>query len=251
MTLNRRSEYEDNAVGQAAKSLSLDKASIFVKEIIKVISPKLKECVYFESEKTIGKAPAMKLPSGKLVVAPDIRCATFSDKVFWIEAKDKSQRFFKPDTGADLFQVYGWYQIWKFLNEPVFVVFKDPEYEQCLPRMEVSAELEHKFRTRWEMFKGLPYGGWLSQILNEDRGYPQIFVERTREMPMYIFYFLIHNMVNKVNWDEVINDVENNRIPPLQKELRAFFEGRLVGQEQIESMIDDIFSGEVERKNKL
>ncbi|MDO8591016.1 MAG: hypothetical protein Q7R65_03510 [bacterium] len=248
MTLNRRREYKDSAVGQAAKSLSLDKASIFVEEIMKVLSPKLKECVYFESEKMLGKAPAVELSSGKLVIAPDIRCTTFSDRVFWVEAKDKSQRFFKPDTGADLFQVYGWYQVWKDFNEPVFVVFKDPEYEQCLPRKEVSAELKHEFRIRWEMFKGLPYGGWLSQILDEDKGYPQIFVERTREMPMYIFYFLVHNMANKVDWDEVINEVESGRVPPLQKELRAFFEGKLIDQKHIEGMIDDIFSGKVEYK---
>lgn len=112
MALNQRKEYGDFVFGQANKSASISQSGHFVRQIMSAVEPHLDICTYFESEAKLGSAPAVELPSGRVVIAPDILCRTNQGSVFWIEAKDKCQRFYKPDTGADIHQVYGWYKVW-------------------------------------------------------------------------------------------------------------------------------------------
>ncbi|MDD5546405.1 MAG: hypothetical protein PHO67_04510 [Candidatus Omnitrophica bacterium] len=242
MTLNKRNDYGDYQFGQADKGNSLTKATDFVKEIVKDASPFLDACEYYNSEKKLGKAPAVELPGGKLVIAPDVICRTKKGNIFWIEAKDKSQRFYKPDTGADLFQVYGWYKVWSKLNQPVFIVFKDPDFDSCLPRKTVDRKLVETFKKRWELFKGRPYGGWLNTLLVLQEQYPQIFAERSRDIPMFIFYFLVYLMQGNITWEKIINDLDSDTIGDIQKEISAYFEGRLINENEIEAKIKELFS---------
>jgi hypothetical protein len=239
MTLNKRVDYGDFEIGQANKDESLRKATGFVKEIMDEISPLLDSCEYYDSEIKLGGAPAVKLPSEEVVIAPDIRCRTKEGKVFWLEAKDKSQRFFYPDTGADIFQVYGWYKIWQELEQPVFVVFKDPDYDSCLPRGYVDPDFIESFKKRWDTFEGKPYGAWLSELLVVENNYPRILFEKSREKSMYIFYFRIELMKANLNWNNIIDEVNNNKVPNIQP-LQAYYK-TLLTEKEIKAKIDSLF----------
>src|SRR5436189_1938943 len=109
MPLNERKDYDAQAESQASKENSLTQAKGLAESIRQAVLPFVKECICFEGEVKLGSAPAVKLPNGKLSIAPDLKCTTHNDNVFWIEVKDKCQRFYFDDTGADLFQVKGWY----------------------------------------------------------------------------------------------------------------------------------------------
>jgi hypothetical protein len=240
MTLNKRVDYGDYEDGQANKSESLNKATVFVKEIIENISPLLDSCDYYDSEKKLGGAPTVELPSKEIVIAPDIICKTHKGKIFWIEAKDKSQRFYKPDTGADIFQVYGWYKIWSELHQPVYVVFKDPKFNSCLPRKKVEQKWIDEFKNRWDLFQGNPYGGWLSELLVLKNGYPQIFDERSRDKPMSILYFHILLMKNSIKWEDIIKSVDNDKILKIQQGIKAYYNGDLLDQQRMKEKIDSL-----------
>lgn len=243
MTLNQRKEYDDNTEGQGSKKNALVKANDFVDTVMSGIGPLLAACTKYESELKLSNAPAVQLPGGKLAIAPDVKCVTKKGKVFWIEVKDKSQRFFYPDTGADLFQVYGWYNIAKFYGEPVYVLFKDPAFESCLPEKTDPVKKE-QFRKRWDLFGGAPYGGWLSDLLVPDERYPRIFPERSRELFMYILYFRVARMKKTTGWEQVIAMVDNNAVRPVPQELKAFSNGtgQLAGEAHIRALITEIFT---------
>lgn len=199
MVLNKNDRYKHSGKFQASKKYSLGKSKELVKEIQSMFKPYLKECEEYEpNEKLrIHGAPAVMLPSQNLAIAPDLKCLTHDNRTFWIEVKDKAQRFFFPDTGADLHQVLGWYDINRFLNEPVLVIFKDPDYESCLPKGEVKDSYIKNFKNRWNKFEGSYYGNWLNELMKLDYKlkYPCIFTdERSREMEMNILYFHVNKM---------------------------------------------------------
>ncbi len=223
MALNKRTDYGADDEQQGSKSNSLTLASKFVKEIIEEITPLVDSCIYYNSEIKLGNAPAVELPNGKKAIAPDILCLTKNGKRFWIEVKDKSQRFFHPDTGADLFQVYGWYNINKFLGEPVFVLFKDPPFDDCLPRTKVSDDRISSFKSRWINFGGSPYGSWLSNCMALTENYPRIFKERTRNEMMYIIYFSVFSLAKVTSWEAIIKQVDEGVIQNVQDSFNAFF----------------------------
>jgi hypothetical protein len=242
MALNTRKDYDDSTDGQGSKNHSLEKASQFVKFIHSLISPLLSECIYYESEKKLGNAPSVELPNGKLAIAPDLRCVTNNGNVFWIEVKDKSQRFYHPDTGADIFQVYGWYNIFKYFSEPVFVLFKDPAFESCLPKSPSKDRLT-EFKARWDLFNGETYGGWLSDLLVSDGKYPRVFQEHSRELIMYILYFRVALMTKVSDFNTLISAVDNKSITNVEDEIKAYYhaDNSLLTEENIRKLIASLF----------
>jgi len=243
MPLNTRKDYKDSKIGQGSKDFSLDKASKFVAFIHSQISPLLSECIYYDSDKKLGNAPCVELPNGKLAIAPDLRCVTKNGNVFWIEVKDKSQRFYHPDTGADIFQVYGWYNIFKYFNEPVFVLFKDPAFESCLPPNPPESRMS-EFKSRWELFSGETYGAWLSELLKLDGRYPRVFKEHSREMIMYILYFRVALMSTVSDFNILIDAVDNKTIINVEDEIKAYYhpENSLLTEQNIRNLIASLFS---------
>lgn len=139
---------------------------------------------------------------------------TKDDKVFWIEVKDKAQRVFFQDTGADLHQVLGWYDINENLKEPVLVIFKDPDYLSCLPKSKNTDEdVIARFKKRWDKFNGDYYGNWLTSLLKIDKTlkYPCIFSERSRDIDMNILYFHINKMVKiEENISKILKEIPSS-----------------------------------------
>lgn len=216
----RTEDYGHTDGKQASKKSSIEKAEKFVEKIKNLISPHLKVCETYKpgKELRINGAPAVRLPDGKLVIAPDLRCTTHSGKVFWVEAKDKCQRGAFPDTGGDLHQVLGWYQISSKLREPVLLVFQDPPLEQGILRITSSEDLVD-YKERWARFKGEPYGNWLSICLEPKDCYPQIFWNSSREVPLFILYFHVNTMKTLGSFAEVVKESEYQKRP---KNLAAF-----------------------------
>ncbi|MDT0676460.1 hypothetical protein [Autumnicola musiva] len=243
MTLNSRKHYIDSDEPQGTKGHSLKKANDFVLSIRDEIAPLLEECIIYESKKRLGKAPSVELPNGKLAIAPDIRCVTKAGNVFWFEIKDKAQRFYYPDTGADIFQVYGWYKINKEFQEPVFVLFQDPDFESCLPKNPPYAKLE-SFKARWERSEGKPYGNWLSNLLVLKKKYPRVFSERSRNLEMYIMYFLVEKMEKVTSYQDLIYEVDNKKISNVHDELEAYLHpgNTLLKESDIRFLIKRLFN---------
>jgi hypothetical protein len=197
---NNRSQTYIHTKEQENKNDSISTSKKLVKDIQKIFleNQEILSCEEYEPDDSlrINGAPAIKLPNGKLVIAPDLKCKMIDGTIFWIEVKDKCQRFFKPDTGADLHQVLGFYQINKLLKEPVLMVFKDASFNECSVSGEnISDELKLKYKNRWNLFKGLPYANWLNNCLSIDNlnKYPMINEEKSRNISMYIFYFHINS----------------------------------------------------------
>lgn len=209
--LNQNDKYNKGYLGQADKDSSLLLSKKLVVEVKELFEPYLLSCELYEPERNlrIGNAPAVEI-NGKLVVAPDIKCITKTGQVFWIEVKDKPQRFYYSDTGADLHQVLGWYDINKFLKQPVLVIFKDPDLNACVPQ-NASCEKIEQFEKRWGLFKGAIYGGWLMDLLYYDNKakYPCIFAERSRNIIMNILYFDISRMIKINNIQEIVLNINN------------------------------------------
>jgi len=210
-TLNDRTDYTDGNNSQLNKKDSVAGSKLLVTKIIKELEDYLESCLEYEPDDPklrINNAPAVELPSHELVIAPDIKCKTKAGEIFWIEAKDKCQRFYPPDTGADLHQVLGWYKINKYLSEPVFLVFQDASLEDCSEEKAKPYE-KNQFKKRWDLFKGNMYGAWLSELLivSDSPKYPKIFFESTRSTPIYILYFYVKQMSTINNWEEIIGNV--------------------------------------------
>lgn len=227
MVINQRREYggED---WQAGKQFSVKKSKALVSEVQALVSPFLKECLPYTppKEDCIGEAPAVRLPDGRLAIAPDLRCVSLAGKTFWIEVKDKAQRFYFPDTGADLHQVLGWYDIEKDCSEPVLVAFRDPALESCLPRGYVTADRLASFKSRWSRFSGKFYGDWLSSCLQSIPGYPRIMHEKSREMEMNILYFPVNSMrLLDGNWKEIFAELDTNSRKTLPLEMKGYYGG--------------------------
>lgn len=227
MVINQRNEYGGDG-WQAGKRFSVSKSKTLVSEVQALVSPFLKECLPYTppKEDCIGDAPAVRLSTGKLAIAPDLRCVTLAGKVFWIEVKDKAQRFYFPDTGADLHQVLGWYDIEKDSGEPVLVIFRDPALESCLPRENVAADRLAAFKSRWERFSGKFYGNWLSTCLERHPKYPRIMTERSREMEMNILYFPVSSMrLLEGNWKEIFAELDSASTKALPSEMSGYYGG--------------------------
>lgn len=213
-TLNDRETYTDDNKTQLNKEESVSKSKTLVMNIIEKLKGHLKTCVAYEpSDKSlrIHNAPAVEIAPNQLVIAPDIFCETKDGKRFWIEAKDKCQRFYPPDTGADLHQVLGWYKINKYLNEPVLVIFKDEPLEKC-SKKNASDKAKKDFENRWNLFNGKMYGAWLDEIIQPTTQpmYPKIFFERSRNIPIYILYFYIQRMKQINNWESILAEIPNS-----------------------------------------
>lgn len=202
---NRNNTYIHTHNKQENKNASISSSKILVETIQKIIlkTKRVISCEQYEPNQSlrINKAPAVRLPNGKLVIAPDLKCKLDNNKIFWIEVKDKCQRFFKPDTGADLHQLLGFYQINNELNEPVLMIFKDASRDDCNVVTNKNKNIENNFIKRWELFNGEPYGEWLNNclILDKRNKYPLVAFERSRKIPIFIFYFYINNL-KKINF---------------------------------------------------
>ena len=244
MPLNSRKDYNDSSQGQGSKEFSLKKANQFVLDIKEDISPLLSECIVYDSVKKLGNAPCVELPNGKLAIAPDLRCVTKQGNVFWFEIKDKSQRFYYPDTGADIFQVYGWYNTFKYYEEPVFVLFKDPSFSSCLPR-NPNKNKEREFKNRWDRFLGKPYGAWLGDLLQLKSNYPRVFEERSRDLRMLIMYFLVSEMNPILDWSSLIDAVDSKSIKPVPDTISAYShpDGNILSEKDIRGKIASLFYG--------
>lgn len=228
MTLSKRQDYGHSKSTQAPKGMSIAKAKALVQQIQKALKPFVDSCEIYKSDESIGDAPAVRIDSNRLAIAPDLKCVSKGRRVFWVEVKDKSQRFYYPDTGADLHQVLGWYDIWKHLNEPVLLVFQDPELESCMPKAAVPNLKRMQFKKRWHYFEGSPYGNWLSDCLLIKDNYPRIFAERSRDLDMYIFYFHIYRMISLNNsWEQMTSNFDHGAVSALPDSIRAYFPSRL------------------------
>lgn len=220
--LNSNDKYHKLGIGQADKNSSILNSKNLVKEVIDIFKPHLKSCEMYEPDDSlrINGAPAVKV-NDNLVIAPDIKCITKDCRVFWIEVKDKAQRVYFPDTGADLHQVLGWYDINYYLNEPVLVIFKDPDYQKCLPKTGVDNNVEMRFQQRWNKFSGDFYGNWLAKLIkiNISQKYPCIFKEKSRFLDMEILYFHIDNMLKITrNEERIIKDMDMENL----NEIKAY-----------------------------
>lgn len=235
--LNRRKDYSKSSTKQGDKESSLKKSKDFVREVISIFSPFLKVCNEYEGDSKINGAPAVDLGEDKKAIAPDVYCELKDGRKFWIEVKDKPQRFFHPDTGADIFQVLGWYYISKLRKEPVLVIFRDPDLNSCLPGFKVDKSLIDKFTLRWELFSGKYYGNYLSELLHFSKNYPKISEERSRNLTLSIFYFSINKMIDlSTNTSKLIDDLTSNYDDYVVKdELEAFSEidNKKVGEKRI------------------
>ena len=213
----REGEYTDRDKVQLDKVSSVSISKTLVQKIKDLILPLVENCEEYEpnSDLRIAGAPAVKI-GNKLVIAPDLKCETKNGNIFWIEVKDKCQRFFLPDTGADIHQVLGWYDINKHNNEPVLVIFQDPPFQQCI----VAGQDPQWYRRRWDKFSGNPYGNWLSILteLDNSKQYPKLSPERSRNDSMHICYFhidkmipldldILKNLISQVDKDEVWNSL--------------------------------------------
>jgi hypothetical protein len=195
ITNERNGDYTSQNKEQLGKADSVKISKTLVRQVYDLVLPLVEVCEEYEPDKTLrlSGAPAVKI-NEKLVIAPDLKCTTKNGNIFWIEVKDKCQRFFMPDTGADVHQVLGWYDINKYNKEPVLVIFRDPPLEKCV----VGGQNTDKYTERWNKFSGQPYGNWLSNllVLNNRTSYPKLYPERSRQDVMHICYFHIENMIS-------------------------------------------------------
>lgn len=78
MVLNSNQKYNHVEGKQAGKNASIEKSKELVREIKSLFEPHLKECIEYEPDESlrINKAPAVRLTSGKLAIAPDLKCIT-------------------------------------------------------------------------------------------------------------------------------------------------------------------------------
>ncbi|MDX4028315.1 hypothetical protein [Aliarcobacter skirrowii] len=225
MPINERNDtykHENGLQEKKENSITNSKSLVTKVEQLFKAHPDIKKITLYEPDNTlrINGAPAVKLPNGKLVIAPDLLCELHNGNFFWIEVKDKCQRFYKNDTGADIHQILGFYQIDYCCNQPVLMVFQDSTLERCTVK-NASEDLKEKFKKRWQKFGGEPYGNWLrnSLILDTTTKYPMIAKEKSRELDMYIFYFDI-SVFSKLNSIDLLKELST-----LQKVSIKAYEG--------------------------
>jgi hypothetical protein len=217
---NREDDYGHKNRAQARKDDSIAQSKKLVNEVKALFKPYLQSCEEYEPEDDlkISGAPAVKI-GDKLVIAPDLKCISKDGIVFWIEVKDKCQRFYKPDTGADLHQVLGWYQINKQLKEPVLLIFQDSTIEKCTVKKPTNMDdttyknLKESFEGRWGKFNGKLYGNWLQVCIKKNtiNKYPIIAEERSRDMSMTIAYFHLDTMMTiEEGIESLVAEAKNN-----------------------------------------
>lgn len=212
--VNNRNDAYKHSSEQEKKDESLTGS----KNLVKIIQRRLQQldniacCVEYEPDMSlrIAGAPAVRLPNGKLVIAPDLRCLLKDGRTFWVEVKDKCQRFYKPDTGADLHQILGFYQINKILHQPVLMVFQDAKEEECLVK-NANETQKKKFKQRWLKFEGEPYGGWIKECLTLDKNnnYPLVAFEKSRTVPIFIFYFSVYKL-KKLDFTNILSTINDS-----------------------------------------
>lgn len=234
MPVNDRNDtfiHESGVQEKKENSILNSKGLVYKIEQLFKTNTDIKSIEQYEPNETlrINGAPAVKLPTGELVIAPDLKCELKDGTIFWIEVKDKCQRFFKPDTGADLHQILGFYQIDFCLNQPVLMVFQDSTLTRCSVS-NASDTLKEKFRKRWELFNGEPYGNWLRNclILNDNSKYPMIAKERSRDLEMYIFYFNIYTL-GKIDPIKCLNTLKDVK----KIEIKAYADQSLLSFEEL------------------
>ncbi|MBU4502210.1 MAG: hypothetical protein KKA79_06445 [Nanoarchaeota archaeon] len=151
----------------------------------------------------IRDSPIVQIESSDGIIkaiAPDIRGEMKSGITIWIEVKDKSQRAFYPDTGCDIHQFIGFWNINKYLKEPVLMMFIDPSPEDIgfPPKLKGSKKTDYIQRLKKFRIGEVPvfYGNWLSVLSKYEVAtqYPLCCHERSRTIPMQIVYFEISKM---------------------------------------------------------
>lgn len=236
MTVTGRKTYTKSGGVQTGKDDSIHEAKGLVSEVHALLAPLLKSCeIYEPDEKSrIKGAPAVALPNLKLAIAPDLKCETRGGNTFWVEVKDKPQRVYFPDTGADVHQVLGWYDIQRATAHPTLLVFRDPPIE-TMRQGTAPADVWSRFQERIKRYSGKLYGGWLSEALVYRSNHPMICAERSRDMPMHIFYFHVDNLRPIGDLARYPADVDENKVPHLPSELKAFYrdEKKIISEREI------------------
>lgn len=234
-TLSGRNGYSKENGTQECKEKTIKLSNPKEAEICGILGdtnlfPKIE--VYTPKDLLPGGTPAVKVNTGKkeeLVCAPDIRCFINENDFFWVDVKDKPQRYYHPDTGCDIHQYMSYYKINRFKNEPVLLFFKDPSWDTLLEGMKKFAfggrleRLIDGFKPRWGKFapeeKPFWYGNWFNVLCtyDEELKYPICRPEHTRDMPMDICYMHVSKMVSYANNETLttlLKDFENQKDTP-------------------------------------
>lgn len=215
---------------------------------------------YEAKEFLSGNTPAIKVKTGEneeLVCAPDIRCFINEKDFFWVDVKDKPQRFFGPDTGCDIHQYISYYKINKYNKEPVLLFFKDPPLNALLSNIDNfnigdkrKEQIKKDFSYRWNLFAsdGKPYwyGNWLDflSLYSDELGYPLCLTHRSRDMEMDICYmnvFLMQSYADRDSFTKLLKDYEKHRNVPDFKIKHQNF-GIIEDISRMDERIREIFS---------
>jgi hypothetical protein len=193
MPVNRRAKYVDH-MGRQPKQDSVRQSNELVYAIKKILEEAGLKCQLAEEVKdgNISGAPAIQLPDGRLVLAPDLYCE-YKGRRFWVEVKDKCQRFFYEDTGINLQELVSFYDVQQQREEPILLIFQDDSLEECLAK-NAENEKKERYRIRWQKFGGKPYGNWLENLLQAPFPYPLMSKDHSRRVAMYIVYFPVNLM---------------------------------------------------------
>lgn len=80
-------------------------------------------------------------------------------------------------------------------------------------------------------------------MLEVKNNYPRVFEERSRDLKMYILYFLILGMYPIKDWSTFIAEVDSKSIKPVPAEIRAFShpDNTILSEKDIRSKIASLF----------
>jgi len=209
--------------------------------------------IFEAEEKLSGNTPAVRVniaEKEELVCAPDIKCYVNDDEFFWVDVKDKPQRYFYPDTGCDIHQYMSYYKINRFRNEPVLLFFRDGSWKSLESGWKkLPSYKQEDFKMRWNMFapneKSFWYGHWFDVLCNYDEGlkYPICRSEHTRDMPMDICYMHVGEMVayaDKESFMDLLRDFQNHTKAPDFK-IRHITLGVIEDISRMDERIGEIF----------
>ncbi|TFU26257.1 hypothetical protein [Thermus tengchongensis] len=209
MPVNNRTTYVRS--GRQPKKDSVTRSRDLVLALKELLDRAGVSCDFAENvtDESINGAPAVRLSEDRLALAPDLYCE-YAGKRFWVEVKDKCQRFYWEDTGINLQELVSFYDIHRLKGEPILLVFKDASLDECMVN---SAKKEQKeaYQKRWQRFQGKPYGEWLDNLLRRSScPYPLGSLDHSRGVPMYIVYFQVDLMRSlETNLEALLQHLDN------------------------------------------
>jgi hypothetical protein len=83
----------------------------------------------------------------------------------------------------------------------------------------------------------------LSDLLVLKNNYPRVFEERSRDLRMYIMYFLISEMHPLNDWSKIIEEVDNKTVNSVSDSFEAYShpENTLLTEKDIRNRIASLF----------